>query len=230
MSEKIYALLVRLYPSHFREAYGEAALPLFRDRARDEKGFFSRVRLWFGRRTLMYLAGDPDGSGPWLYSMDVEAHSNLADDRHWVLPTTGSKLSSVCLFDQHQREYLETCERSWNGIVEWSRSENFWPSGNLPRWPVYRVLSPATRADALVRDAGRWHQRTDCDRFARPAGCSRMGTRWPVDHLGGGRSRRPSPLPSTSRRSLPNSFCPAVLGRSHVGARWALRGLIGSGY
>jgi Tol biopolymer transport system component len=24
------------------------------------------------RRTLIYLAGDPDGSGPWLYSMDVE--------------------------------------------------------------------------------------------------------------------------------------------------------------
>ena len=24
------------------------------------------------RRTLLYLAGDPDGSGPWLYSMDVE--------------------------------------------------------------------------------------------------------------------------------------------------------------
>ena len=26
----------------------------------------------FDRRTLMYLASDPDGSGPWLYSMDVE--------------------------------------------------------------------------------------------------------------------------------------------------------------
>jgi len=25
-----------------------------------------------GRRTLMYLASDPDGSGPWLYSMDIE--------------------------------------------------------------------------------------------------------------------------------------------------------------
>src|SRR5271155_3181504 len=25
-----------------------------------------------GRRMLMYLASDPDGSGPWLYSMDVE--------------------------------------------------------------------------------------------------------------------------------------------------------------
>ena len=26
----------------------------------------------FGRRTLLYLASDPDGSGPWLYSIDVE--------------------------------------------------------------------------------------------------------------------------------------------------------------
>jgi hypothetical protein len=46
MSEKIYACLLRLFPSHFREAYGDEALQLFRDRARDEKGFFPRVRLW----------------------------------------------------------------------------------------------------------------------------------------------------------------------------------------
>jgi hypothetical protein len=46
MSEKIYALLLRLFPSHFREAYGEEALQLFRDRARDEKGFFPSARLW----------------------------------------------------------------------------------------------------------------------------------------------------------------------------------------
>jgi Tol biopolymer transport system component len=26
----------------------------------------------FGRRTLMYLASDPDGSGPWLYSVDID--------------------------------------------------------------------------------------------------------------------------------------------------------------
>ena len=36
MSEKIYAWLLRLYPSRFREEYGEAALELFRDRAHDE--------------------------------------------------------------------------------------------------------------------------------------------------------------------------------------------------
>src|ERR1700722_3947415 len=46
MSEKIYACLLRLFPSHFRDAYGDGALQLFRERARDEKGFFPRVRLW----------------------------------------------------------------------------------------------------------------------------------------------------------------------------------------
>jgi len=47
MSEKIYALLLRLYPSSFQKAYGEEALQLFRDRARDERGFLSGLRLWF---------------------------------------------------------------------------------------------------------------------------------------------------------------------------------------
>lgn len=46
MSEKIYAWLLHLYPSHFRETYGEEALQLFRDRLRDERGFFQTLRLW----------------------------------------------------------------------------------------------------------------------------------------------------------------------------------------
>jgi hypothetical protein len=46
MSEKIYAWLLRLFPSHFREAYGDEALQLFRDRCRDETGVFPRLRLW----------------------------------------------------------------------------------------------------------------------------------------------------------------------------------------
>jgi hypothetical protein len=46
MSEKIYAWLLRLYPPQFREAYGDEALQLFRDRARDEKGFLPGLRLW----------------------------------------------------------------------------------------------------------------------------------------------------------------------------------------
>jgi len=46
MSEKLYAWLLRLYPSRFREAYGEEALQLVRDRCRDEQGFLPRLRLW----------------------------------------------------------------------------------------------------------------------------------------------------------------------------------------
>jgi hypothetical protein len=46
MSEKIYALLFRLFPARFRAAWGEEAIDLYRQRARDERGFRSRMRLW----------------------------------------------------------------------------------------------------------------------------------------------------------------------------------------
>jgi hypothetical protein len=45
MFEKLYVFLLKLYPEHFRRAYGDEALRLVRDRARDEKGFISGVRL-----------------------------------------------------------------------------------------------------------------------------------------------------------------------------------------
>jgi hypothetical protein len=47
MSEKIYVCLLRLFPSAFRERYEEEALQLLRDRLRDEKSFFPRLRLTF---------------------------------------------------------------------------------------------------------------------------------------------------------------------------------------
>ena len=45
MSEKLYSLLLKLYPNHFRRAYGDEALRLVLDRARDEKGFPGGLRL-----------------------------------------------------------------------------------------------------------------------------------------------------------------------------------------
>ena len=42
MSERVYALLLRLYPSHFRSVYGDEALQLVCDRARHD----SFLRLW----------------------------------------------------------------------------------------------------------------------------------------------------------------------------------------
>jgi hypothetical protein len=45
MFEKIFACLLRLYPSHFRNQYEEEARQLLRERFRDERGFFPRSRL-----------------------------------------------------------------------------------------------------------------------------------------------------------------------------------------
>jgi hypothetical protein len=46
MSEKIYSLLFRLFPSRFRARWHEEALELFRDRAGYERGFVARLRMW----------------------------------------------------------------------------------------------------------------------------------------------------------------------------------------
>jgi len=46
MSEKVYLLLLHLYPRQFRQTYGEEAMQLFRDRLQDETGVFRRIRLW----------------------------------------------------------------------------------------------------------------------------------------------------------------------------------------
>jgi hypothetical protein len=47
MSETIFRLLLHLYPSRFRDEYGEEALQLFRGRKRDVTGVWQSVRLWF---------------------------------------------------------------------------------------------------------------------------------------------------------------------------------------
>jgi hypothetical protein len=46
MSEVIFRLLLHLYPSRFRQEYGDEALQLFRDRTHDEAGVWPSVRLW----------------------------------------------------------------------------------------------------------------------------------------------------------------------------------------
>ncbi|HKV28207.1 MAG TPA: S41 family peptidase [Candidatus Acidoferrales bacterium] len=46
MSEKLYSLLLRLFPSEFRQRFGEESIQLFRDRFREERGFWLRLRLW----------------------------------------------------------------------------------------------------------------------------------------------------------------------------------------
>jgi hypothetical protein len=60
MSERLYALLLRLYPADFRREYGDAALQLFRDRLRDERGFLPRLRLWLDLLVDLGLSLPPE--------------------------------------------------------------------------------------------------------------------------------------------------------------------------
>ena len=110
MSEKIYAMLLRLYPSHFRKVYGDAALQLFRDRVRDEEGFFPRMRLWFdlladfafsvpqlhlaGRHALVPATVTPHSSGmPTFFVLDEESPAA------WQILSGGvMSLSLLCVF------------------------------------------------------------------------------------------------------------------------------------
>ena len=56
MSEKVFRLLLHLYPSRFRHEYGDEALRLFRDRAHDEAGVWPSVRLWFDLLTDLVIS------------------------------------------------------------------------------------------------------------------------------------------------------------------------------
>jgi hypothetical protein len=58
MSEKIYRLLLRLYPREFQKSFGEVALQLFRELDAEERGVFAKVRLW------MAMLGDLANSVP----------------------------------------------------------------------------------------------------------------------------------------------------------------------
>jgi Ca2+-binding EF-hand superfamily protein len=76
MSERIYRLILALYPSRFRDEFGDGALALFRDRLRAERGFAQRLQLWIDmirdaavslpveyRRAPLHLAGSHAGHG-----------------------------------------------------------------------------------------------------------------------------------------------------------------------
>ena len=82
MSEKIYAWLLRLYPASFRERYGEEALQLFRDRARDEKGFVQRLRLWLDLVTDLAISVPRE-----YYYFEPELVGASADQRLGGIPS-----------------------------------------------------------------------------------------------------------------------------------------------
>lgn len=85
MCEQVYGWFLRLYPARFQEAYRDEALQLFRDRARDETGFLSSLRLWIdllndlavsipgSYRTVAAAAATAHDGTPLFLSLENEA-------------------------------------------------------------------------------------------------------------------------------------------------------------
>lgn len=90
MSEKIFSLLLRLYPAAFRTRYSEESLQLIRDRLRDETGFLARLRLAFD------LLADTAVAVP-------RAHRTPATALNATAASSGSLPSFSILEDQSMR-------------------------------------------------------------------------------------------------------------------------------
>jgi hypothetical protein len=107
MFEKIYACLLRLYPSAFRSKYQEEALQLYRDRLRDAPSVFHRCRLY--RHLLLdALIGLPQASRNTYAATNAPSLATNVDnipsfrilDKQPLLPASiliGSTLSFVAL-------------------------------------------------------------------------------------------------------------------------------------
>jgi len=126
MSEKLYAWLLRLYPSHFREEYGEEALRLFRDRARDERGFFLRLRLW------MDLFFDLTISVPREY-LNVPAPR--------FVPSAPQRRNGIPTFYVLQNESPRPGALLFGGVVSLVALTTCWVSLNQARHASYPVAS-----------------------------------------------------------------------------------------
>ena len=93
MSDKLCAALVRLYPSAFRQAYGEEALRLIMDRARDEKGLLRQLRLWLD------LIGDVIATAPLYGSRSAISRIAPAPNGALSFPFVGRESpSAMALF------------------------------------------------------------------------------------------------------------------------------------
>lgn len=123
MSEKFYSLLLRLYPKQFRRTYGEEALRLVLDRARDEKGFLCGLRLWLD--LLMDLAVSLPREYNKVPSTRILTAKPASGDPSFQLLTTRS-LNPILLLIAG----VLTAALFWSGATVVAHSRKF--PGNFP--------------------------------------------------------------------------------------------------
>jgi hypothetical protein len=157
MSEKIYAWLLKLYPHSFRKEYAAAALQLFRDRCRVERGPLARVRLWLDILTDLALSlprehWRPDSDWPEVegaFHLSEEAVCRLAkrDLVHSLLFSLFIALGMTAgWLGNANREWLFSVYLSLAMVVIWRL---VWIPRNERRWRAYRLIVGTDRLQQM---------------------------------------------------------------------------------
>ena len=93
MSEKIFALLLRLYPLRLREECGAEMRQLFRDRCIEERGIFARARLWLDVLVDLAMSIPGESEQPQEALADAPAFAAVSSES----PSPGAMLSGALL-------------------------------------------------------------------------------------------------------------------------------------
>lgn len=143
MSEKIYALLLRLYPARFRKEHGNEALQLLRDRLRDEQG------LWLRWRLACDLAAD--------YFGGLVQSWSIAGEAPLVAATTSRDLPDIPTFRILERQPLRpgllliaggvsaVVLAAFSFVLQYGRPYPSSESSESQDSPIERVIAQANR-------------------------------------------------------------------------------------
>jgi len=133
MSERIYSCFLRLYPASFRQAYGDAAMELFRERLRDERGFWPRLQLWLDL----------------LFDLVLSVPETRRCSRRTLVHGSAQKLCGVPSFYVLEDDPLRPSAILFGGILALAGLSGL--SVLIGRTGVYRPLLAGTRSAIASR-------------------------------------------------------------------------------
>lgn len=166
----IFGWLLRLYPSGFRDRYGDDAMQLFRDRYGDERGIAARTRLWLDllRDFRMSVAARPWRQPSGAMAMSAQADPagipsfRMLEGESLRAPTmlSGGAMSVVafglCWILMSQWQF-----RAWAGQHGDARAAQGTPAG------VGGTADPATATGVSIRIEPRIEPRRIVEEVAR---------------------------------------------------------------
>ncbi len=156
MSEKIFACLLRLYPSRFRKKYSEEAIQLYRDLSRHETGMLRRTGLWF--RLLADLA----------FGLPLACRNSYAPAAVSPVPLTVQGVPTFRVLEQKPlRPGLFLCGSiltvtllsAFSVVLHYSVADRSWGGSNVSGSPIAAVIERLNRSMSSGQDGDESPQR-----------------------------------------------------------------------